>query len=183
MEGEGADERGPSGLNWCHARRGVSGLEGVKTGGASGLEEGEGFDVHAGVMVGAFPEAGLVVAAVDGGAEMLRKSVDGEGDGVELLLGVERLTLRSERPEDAAKLPVDEMREQIVAGTHGGLLILGIARSAVSGREPPEDTVLLGSGVGSAPEEPTACVLVSREEYHRYAIAVIIRERKRMLHS
>lgn len=134
-------------------------------------------------MVGAFPEAGLVVAAVAGGAEMLRKTIDCEGKRVEPLLGVERLPLRSYRPEDAALLLIDEMREQIVAGTHGGLLILRLACSVVSGGKRPEDTVLLGSGVGSAPEEPAACVLVSRAEYHRYAIAVIIRELKRVLHS
>ena len=150
---------------------------------ALSLEEGEGFDVHAGIMVGAFPEAGLVVAAVDGGAEMLRKAVDCEGKRVEPLLGVERLPLRSYRPEDAALLLVDEMREEIVAGTQSRLLILRLACGAVSGREHPEDTVLLGSGARSAPEEPAACVLVSRAEYHRYAIAVIIRERKRVLHS
>lgn len=122
-------------------------------------------------------------ARVAGGAEMLRKAVDCECDGIELFLGVERLTLRSDRPEDAALLLVDEMREEIVAGTQSGLLILRLACSAVSGGKRPEDTVLLGSGVGSAPEEPAACVLVSRAEYHRYAIAVIIRERKRVLHS
>ena len=55
---------------------------------------------------------------------ILREAVDGETDGVELLLRVERTALVVDAPVDTTILVVDEMLNQIILGPSGSLQIL-----------------------------------------------------------
>lgn len=59
--------------------------------------------------------------AVTRGTCIFRKSVDGEADGIELLLGVAGLAFIVKTPIGAAILLVDEMIDDIVFGASGQL--------------------------------------------------------------
>ena len=73
------------------------------------------------------------------GAGVFREAVDGESEGVELFLGVERRAVGRERPVEAAVGAVVEAREQILFGACGLCEVGRTTRRAVSGREGPQD--------------------------------------------
>ena len=71
--------------------------------------------------------------AVGGGAGILREGVEGEPQGVELLLGVEGPALGIEAPVDAAVVRVDEAGHEVVLGAPGHFEVLRSAQHAVGG--------------------------------------------------
>ncbi len=73
---------------------------------------------------------------------ILAQSVDGEADGVRLLLGVERSPGGIDRPVDTPHLPVEEMVAQVLICAGGGCEILRVANDAVCGRECPEQAAI-----------------------------------------
>ena len=76
-----------------------------------------------GVLLDAVEELQGIVQglAVAGGTGILRQAVDGEADGVELLLRVLGPAQVVEAPVDAALLLVDEVVNDVVLGPRGSL--------------------------------------------------------------
>ena len=91
---------------------------------------------------------GLFVPA---GAVQFAQSVDGEGDGIDLLLGVERPASGIQAPEGSAVLPVHEAVHNHAGRPPGDGEMLRPAEQPVCGSEGPEypgvqDAALLRSG-------------------------------------
>ena len=85
-------------------------------------------------------DGGVERLLVARGARILAEAIDDEADGIGLLLGVERLTLTVKAPVDATVLFIDEMVENIVLGTCGGVEIFLLFQHAVGGGECPQNT-------------------------------------------
>ena len=79
---------------------------------------------------------GLMITRSPG---IFRQAVDGKADGIELLAGVQRLSLIVETPIDTAILLVDEVTDEVVLGIGGRLQIAFVFQHAIGGREGPED--------------------------------------------
>ena len=79
---------------------------------------------------------GLMITRSPG---IFRQAVDGKADGIELLAGVQRLSLIVETPIDTAILLVDEVTDEVVLGIGGRLQIAFIFQYTIGGREGPED--------------------------------------------
>ena len=79
----------------------------------------------------------LMVACRTG---ILRHSVDGEADSIELLLRVEWLSLIVHTPKDATILLVNEVVNNILLGPCSSLQIFWIAQHTIGCRERPQDT-------------------------------------------
>ena len=73
-----------------------------------------------------------------GGAEILRTTVHREGDGVELLFGIERLAVRGEAPVDAAEFGVVETVPYLHESIAGGAEVFFLAEKPVGRRKCPQ---------------------------------------------
>ena len=79
---------------------------------------------------------------------ILAQAVDGETDGVGLLLGVKGLTGGIHRPVDTTHLAVNEMVTQIFICAGGSREILRVAQHPVCGGECPQQTAIQDSPLG-----------------------------------
>ena len=75
--------------------------------------------------------------AVTCGTGIFRKPVDGEANGIELLLRVFRLAFIVKAPVSAAIFLIDEMVDDIVFGTSGSLQIFLLMEHPIGSRERP----------------------------------------------
>ena len=70
------------------------------------------------------------------------EAVDDKTDGIELLLGVERIAFGIETPVGATIYLVDEVFEDIVLGTRSSHQIVRLAEYAIGGRKTPKDACI-----------------------------------------
>ena len=80
--------------------------------------------------------------AVARGPVVFAQSVEGESEGVELLAGVERRTVRGDLPVDAAVLLVVKMSQQPLLGPCGTFEVFRTPQCAVGRRESPENAAV-----------------------------------------
>ena len=76
---------------------------------------------------------------VTGGTSILRHTIDGESNGVGLLLGVQRIALVIHTPEDATLLLVEEVITHVVLSSCGSLQVLRLTEDTIGSRESPQD--------------------------------------------
>ena len=76
---------------------------------------------------------------VTGGTSILRHTIDGESNGVGLLLGVQRIALVIHTPEDATLLLVEEVITHVVLSSCGSLQVLRLTDDTIGSRESPQD--------------------------------------------
>ena len=88
---------------------------------------------------------------------VFRQAINHETDGVELLLGVFRLTFVIYTPIGAAVFHIEEMFDDVFFGTSGCFKVFGLAKHTIGGGERPQD-----AGIQDA-------ALVSR--LHQFAFA------------
>ena len=77
---------------------------------------------------------------VTGGTSILRHAIDGESDGVGLLLGVQRIALVIHAPEYTTLFLVPEIITHVVLCSCGCLKVFLVAQDTIGSRECPQDT-------------------------------------------
>ena len=76
---------------------------------------------------------------VTGGTSILRHTIDGESNGVGLLLGVQRIALVIHTPEDTTLFLVEEVITHVVLSSCGSLQVLRLTDDTIGSRESPQD--------------------------------------------